>query len=184
MQIRETTGFARPFSAHPSQKKPGIQQVFPDFSISSGRKMPRAKLLRTANREIFVSGEATGAGILDLYSEHGLSGHEHLPPVSVPFRRFLSRLTCWVLAQRRSLGAKIARKLPAHRCFAVFTEWFLAEARRRPQGILLYFQGLERSIGQKPPMKTGRGSYPLSPDNEAWREKILFAAVVSLTCTP
>ena len=32
--------------------------------------MSRAKLLRTANREIFVSGEAYGAGILDLYSEH------------------------------------------------------------------------------------------------------------------
>ena len=70
MQIRETTGFARPFSAHPSQKNPGIRQVFPDFSISSGRKMPRAKLRSTANREIFVSGEAPGAGILDMYSEH------------------------------------------------------------------------------------------------------------------
>ena len=54
VQIRETIGFARPFSAHPSQKNPGIQQVFPDFSISSGRKMPRAKLRSTANREIFV----------------------------------------------------------------------------------------------------------------------------------
>ena len=70
MQIRETAGFARPFSAHPSQKNPGIQQVFPDFSISSGRKMPRAKLRSTANREIFVSGEAPGAEILDMYSEH------------------------------------------------------------------------------------------------------------------
>ena len=70
MQIRETIGFARAFSAHPSQKKPGIRQVFPVFSVSSGRKMPRAKLLRTANREIFVSGEAPGAGILDMYSEH------------------------------------------------------------------------------------------------------------------
>ena len=70
VQIRETAGFARPFSAHPSQKNPGIQQVFPDFSISSGRKMPRAKLRSTANREIFVSGEAHGAGILDMYSEH------------------------------------------------------------------------------------------------------------------
>ena len=78
VQIRETIGFARPFSAHPSQKNPGIQQVFPDFSISSGRKMPRAKLLRTANREIFVSSEATGAGILDMYSEHGLSGQRCL----------------------------------------------------------------------------------------------------------
>ena len=32
--------------------------------------MPRAKLRSTANREIFVSGEAHGAGILDMYSEH------------------------------------------------------------------------------------------------------------------
>ena len=47
---------------------------------------------------------------------------EHLPPVSVPFRLFLSRLSCWAEAQQRSLGAKIARKLSAHRCFAVFTE--------------------------------------------------------------
>ena len=52
-------------------EKPGIQQVFPVFFyISSGRKMPRAKLHSTANREIFVSGEAHGAGILDMYSEH------------------------------------------------------------------------------------------------------------------
>ena len=31
--------------------------------------MPRAKLLRTANREVFVSSEAPGAGILAMYSE-------------------------------------------------------------------------------------------------------------------
>ena len=91
-----------------------------------------------------------------------LSGYEHLPPVSVPFRHFLSRLTCWAPAQRRSLGAKIARKLPAHRCFAVSAEQILAEARRRPQGILLYCQGLERSFSPNLPAKTGRGSNPLS----------------------
>ena len=91
-----------------------------------------------------------------------LSGYEHLPPVSVPFRCFLSRLICWASAQRRSLGAKIPRKLPAHRCFAVAAEQIWAEARRRPQGILLYFQGLERSISPNLPAKTGRGSYPLS----------------------
>ena len=51
-------------------ENPEIQQIFPDFSITSGRKMPRAKLLRTADREIFVSSEATGAGILGMYSEH------------------------------------------------------------------------------------------------------------------
>ena len=38
----------------------------------------------------------------------------------------------------------------------------MAEARRRPQGIPLYFQGLERSISPNLPAKTGRGSYPLS----------------------
>ena len=89
-------------------------------------------------------------------------GLEHLPPVSTPFRRFLSRLTCWAPAQRRSLGAKITRKLPAHRCFAVFTEQNWAEARRRPQGILSYFQGLERSISPILPAKTDRGSSPLT----------------------
>ena len=97
-----------------------------------------------------------------VYMKGRLSGYEHLPPVSVPFRRFLSRLTCWAPAQRRSLGAKIARKLPAHRCFAVSAEQILAEARRRPQGILLYFQGLQRSISPNLPAKTGRGSNPLS----------------------
>ena len=69
-------------------------------------------------------------------------GVEPLPPVSVPFRRFLSRLTCWAPAQRRSLGAKIARKLPAHRCFAVLTERIFGETRKTPQGIRLYFQGV------------------------------------------
>ena len=46
-QIRETTGFDRPFSAHTAQKNPEIRQVFPDFSILSGRKISRSKLLRT-----------------------------------------------------------------------------------------------------------------------------------------
>ena len=68
--MRETIGFAWPFSAHPSQKNPGIQQVFPDFFISSERKMTRAKLLHTANIEMFVPGKAPGTGILDMYSEY------------------------------------------------------------------------------------------------------------------
>ncbi|MBR2581921.1 MAG: hypothetical protein IKD61_00850, partial [Oscillospiraceae bacterium] len=46
-QIRETTGFDRPFSTHTSQKNPEIRQVFPDFSILSGRKISRSKLLCT-----------------------------------------------------------------------------------------------------------------------------------------
>ena len=87
-------------------------------------------------------------------------GLEPLPPVSVPFRLFLSRLTCRASARRRSLGAKIPRKLPAHRCFAVSAEQIWAEARRSPQGILLYFQGLERSIGPNLPAQTGRCSSP------------------------
>ena len=94
--------------------------------------------------------------------EPRLSGYEHLPPVSVPFRRFLSRLTCWASAQRRSLGAKIARKLPAHRCFTVSAEQIWDEARRRPQGILSYFQGLQRRFSSNLPAETGRGSNPLS----------------------
>ena len=43
-------------------------------------------------------------------SGYRLSGLEHLPPVSVLFRHFLSRLTCWASAQRRSLGAKNCSK--------------------------------------------------------------------------
>ncbi|MBR2581914.1 MAG: hypothetical protein IKD61_00815, partial [Oscillospiraceae bacterium] len=39
--------FDRPFSAHTSQKNPEIRQVFPDFSILSGRKISRSKLLCT-----------------------------------------------------------------------------------------------------------------------------------------
>ncbi len=39
--------FQRPFSAHTSQKNPEIRQVFPDFSILSGRKISRSKLLCT-----------------------------------------------------------------------------------------------------------------------------------------
>ena len=46
-QIRETTGFERTFSAHTAQKNPEIRQVFPDFSILSGRKISRSKLLCT-----------------------------------------------------------------------------------------------------------------------------------------
>ena len=85
-----------------------------------------------------------------------------MPPVSVPFRIFLSRLACWAPAQLRSLGAIISRKLPAHRCCAVCTEQIWAEARRRPQGILLYFQGLERSNSPNLPAQTGTGSNPVS----------------------
>ena len=70
MQMREPTGFARLFSAQSSQKNPGIQQVFPDFFILPGQKTALAKLLRTAKSEIFVSGKAKSAGILDMYSEH------------------------------------------------------------------------------------------------------------------
>ena len=89
-------------------------------------------------------------------------GHEHLPPVSGSFRVFLSLLPCRASARRRSLGAKIPRKLPAHRCFAVCAEQIWAEARRRPQGILLYSQGLERSPRPKMPAQTGRGSCSLA----------------------
>ena len=46
-QIRETAGFDRTFSAHTAQKNPEIHQVFPDFSILSGRKISRSKLLCT-----------------------------------------------------------------------------------------------------------------------------------------
>ena len=46
-QIRETAGFDRTFSAHTAQKNPEIHQVFPDFSILSGRKFSRSKLLCT-----------------------------------------------------------------------------------------------------------------------------------------
>ena len=70
MQIREPTGFARPFSAHASQKTPEIHEVFPVFSVLPEQKMTLAKLLCTANRELFVSDEASGAGILDMYSEY------------------------------------------------------------------------------------------------------------------
>lgn len=87
-------------------------------------------------------------------------GFEPAPPVSGPFRCFLSRLTCWATAQRHSLGAKIPRKLPAHRCSAVSAERIWAEARRSPQGILPYCQGLERSISPNLPAQTGAVSIP------------------------
>jgi hypothetical protein len=70
VQLREPIGFARLFSAHTARKTPGIRKVFPAFSILSERKIPLAKLLRTAKREISVSDEAKSAGILDMYSEH------------------------------------------------------------------------------------------------------------------
>ena len=92
-----------------------------------------------------------------------LTRSEHMPPVSVPFRIFLSRLPCWAPAQLRSLGAIISRKMPAHRCCAVCTEQIWAEARRRPQEILQYFQGLERSNSPNLPVQAGTGSNPVSP---------------------
>ena len=45
---RETTGFERLFSAHASQKSPGIRQVFPDFSVLPERKNTRSKLFHTS----------------------------------------------------------------------------------------------------------------------------------------
>ena len=90
-------------------------------------------------------------------------GHERLPPVSAPFRGFLSRLACWASAQRRSLGATIPRKTSAHRCFTVFTEQICDESRRRPRIILSYSQGLQRRVGANLPAKTDRGSSPLAP---------------------
>ena len=127
----------------------------------------RTRSPRLLNRPVGLFPAAVaGEGAVSVHIDcHGVRGLEHLPPVSTPFRRFLSRLTCWAPAQRRSLGAKITRKLPAHRCFAVFTEQNWAEARRRPQGILSYFQGLERSISPILPVKTDRGSSPLTLAN-------------------
>ena len=90
-------------------------------------------------------------------------GHERLPPVSAPFRGFLSRLACWASAQRRSLGATIPRKKSAHRCCTVFTEQICDESRRRPRIILSYSQGLQRRVGANLPAKTDRGSSPLAP---------------------
>ena len=55
-QIRETTGFERTFSAHTAQKNPEIRQVFPDFSILSGRKISRSKTALHAKSEIFCVG--------------------------------------------------------------------------------------------------------------------------------
>ena len=75
----------------------------------------------------------------------------------------MSRLACWASAQRRSLGAIITRKIPAHRCFAVSTEQIWAEARRSPQGILSYLQGRERSNSPYLPVQTGSSSYPPRP---------------------
>ena len=100
-------------------------------------------------------------------------GHEHLPPVSGPYRVFLPRLPCRASARRRSLGAKIPRKLSAHRCFAVCAEQIWAGARRSPQGILLYCQGLERSPGPNMPAQTGRGSCSLA----LWIERTAFACL-------
>jgi hypothetical protein len=37
-----------------------------------------------------------------------------------------------------------------------------AQARRKPQGILPYFQGFQRSMGVHAPVKTGKGSIPFA----------------------
>ena len=97
-------------------------------------------------------------------------GHEHLPPVSDPYRVFLPRLPCRASARRRSLGTKIPRLFPAHRCFAVCAEQIWAGARRSPRGILLYCQGLERSPGPNMPTQTGRGSCSLA----LWIERTAY----------
>ncbi|MBO4331141.1 MAG: hypothetical protein J5827_03605, partial [Oscillospiraceae bacterium] len=70
MRLREPIGFARLFSARTARKTPEIQKVFPEFSILSGRKIPPAKLPGIARRDIFVSGEAKSAGIMEIYFEH------------------------------------------------------------------------------------------------------------------
>ena len=57
-----------------------------------------------------------------------------------------------------SAAAKIPQNLSANRCEAVFAERFFAQARRSPQQILTYSQGIQRSMGGKPPAKTGTGS--------------------------
>ena len=61
-----------------------------------------------------------------------------------------------------SKRTKITRKSLALGCFAVFTEPIWAETRRSPQGILPYFQGLQRSIGANQPVNTGRCSTPFA----------------------
>ena len=63
-----------------------------------------------------------------------------------------------------SKRTKITRKSLVLGCCAVFAELIWTETRRRPQGILPYFQGLQRSIRQNQPVKTGRGSAPSVPD--------------------
>ena len=46
------------------------------------------------------------------------------------------------VSKASSSAAKIPRKLLAVRCEAVFTEQRFVEARKTPQGILSYFQGV------------------------------------------
>ena len=52
----------------------------------------------------------------------------------------LSSLPC--VSKASSSAAKIPRKVLAVRCEAVFTEQSFVEARKTPQGILSYFQGV------------------------------------------
>ena len=49
-----------------------------------------------------------------------LSGYEHLPPVSVPFRRFLSRLTCWAASPAAFVGRKNRSKNPSSQVLCSF----------------------------------------------------------------
>ena len=75
-------------------------------------------------------------------------------PDSVPFRRFPSFSLWWAPAHLHRRKAKITRKLPADRCFAVLTELKCGHVRRSPQRILVYSQGLQRNMGAFEPAKT------------------------------
>ena len=59
-----------PFPPMLHEKLRKYTQVFPQFFILPERKNPRSKLLCTWKREIFLSGEAKSAEILELYFEH------------------------------------------------------------------------------------------------------------------
>ena len=59
-----------PFPPMLLEKLRKYTQVFPQFFILPERKNPRSKLLCTRKREIFLSGEAKSAEILELYFEH------------------------------------------------------------------------------------------------------------------
>ncbi len=90
----------------------------------------------------------------------GAEGAGLLPPESVSFRRFFPFFLC----KAKALQHQKEQKSLALGCLAVFTEPIGAETRRSPQGILPYFQGLQRSIGSNQPVKTDRGSASSAPD--------------------